>query len=229
MVLPVSVIIPTRGTKASLSHATASAWANDPLEVIVIVDGDADVQVDRCVLTRIPNSGGRPGLVRNQGLQMAQGDFVAFLDDDDTWLPGKLQSQLAAMNRDQTPFSCTGPGELSAIFTRAALNQQNPIVCSSVVIETKFLRDHNLYFGDERYAQDFALWRRCLDVCHRGSFVPTPYVTLNANPTDLDRSSIRYAARQSINILIDRYADDDDPNQRTDIANLVSDFAGATS
>jgi len=92
-----SVVIPTRGTKAgSLWRAVCSAatQAPPPREIVVVVDGG---EVDTCraaaptarVVALDPPSGGRPGLARNAGVEATSGAFVAFLDDDDEWLPGK--------------------------------------------------------------------------------------------------------------------------------------------
>ena len=39
-----------------------------------------------------------PGYVRNQGIAVATGAYLAFLDDDDTWFPDKIRQQLMAMS-----------------------------------------------------------------------------------------------------------------------------------
>ena len=45
--------------------------------------------------------------VRNYGISEASGDFIAFLDDDDYWLPNKLELQLSEMKNKNIGFSCT--------------------------------------------------------------------------------------------------------------------------
>jgi glycosyltransferase involved in cell wall biosynthesis len=103
----VSVVIPTAGRAAPLVRAVHSALAQTrPVhEVIVVHDGSdpADLAGVRAIpderirilTTDVPRSG--PGRARNTGIKAATGDWVALLDDDDEWLPTKLDHQLAAV------------------------------------------------------------------------------------------------------------------------------------
>ncbi|WBB56782.1 glycosyltransferase family 2 protein [Verrucosispora sp. WMMD573] len=102
----VSVVIPTTG-RPSLAEAVASARAQVGVSVQVVVvcdlarvpDGVAAMrgQIDEIVCT----GGGRRGShARNLGVRHAAPDsHVAFLDDDDAWLPGKLAAQLPVLER----------------------------------------------------------------------------------------------------------------------------------
>ncbi len=70
------------------------------IELIVIDDGSTDGSLDllrsyggRITLITQQNQGS--AVARNAGLSAAQGDFIAFLDSDDIWLPGKLRTQVA--------------------------------------------------------------------------------------------------------------------------------------
>lgn len=76
---------------------SALAQVPSPLEVIVIDDGSIDQTAevvrdcgDRILYVEQPNRG--PASARNAGLRLAHGNFVAFLDADDFWLPGFLAS-----------------------------------------------------------------------------------------------------------------------------------------
>jgi len=99
----VSVIIPVYNGKRYLAEAIESVLAQtyQPIEVIVIDDGSTDGS-DRVVkrfspLVQYfyqPNSG--LGAARNSGVDLAKGDYLAFLDADDIWIKDKLMLQMAA-------------------------------------------------------------------------------------------------------------------------------------
>ena len=102
LVATVSVIIPTYNHAAFLPEALESVFAQtcSPLEVIVVDDGSADetAEVLRVYKRRIqvlsqPNRG--VAAARNAGAGVASGELLAFLDADDTWLPAKLERQVA--------------------------------------------------------------------------------------------------------------------------------------
>jgi glycosyltransferase involved in cell wall biosynthesis len=48
-----------------------------------------------------------PAFVRNQGIKIASGKYIAFCDDDDTWLPNKLELQIEHMKKTGCKMSCT--------------------------------------------------------------------------------------------------------------------------
>jgi len=79
-----SIVIPTIGRK-TLERAVASAELCAD-EVIVVADGRPDVDADLHVDL------GAPGLVRNAGVEVATGDWVGFLDDDDVLIPDVYRS-----------------------------------------------------------------------------------------------------------------------------------------
>ena len=113
----VSVIIPTTGRPKLVLRALASVLGqtHGEAEVIVVVDGPnpetiaalggiADPRTTRT--GRTPESIG-PGPARNIGAAQARGEWIAFLDDDDEWMPQKLEIQLAGASVDEsTMLSC---------------------------------------------------------------------------------------------------------------------------
>jgi glycosyltransferase involved in cell wall biosynthesis len=99
----VSVVIPVYGRRAELRAALASLASEIDLvrEVIVIDDAspelvtvDAPPAVEAKVrLYRLADNAGSAA-ARQAGVDLASGEFIAFLDSDDAWLPGKLAGQL---------------------------------------------------------------------------------------------------------------------------------------
>jgi len=116
----VSVIIPTVNRFDYLLDAIRSVKSQTypNVEIIVINDGSTDKVYyehdfgEICVIHLDPSSRkvcGFPsvGYVRNIGVKAASGEYMAFLDDDDTWLPEKLEKQMQAMGRTGCGMSCT--------------------------------------------------------------------------------------------------------------------------
>jgi glycosyltransferase involved in cell wall biosynthesis len=108
----ISVIMPARNAGAWIDVALASALSQTQarLEVIVIEDHSTDdtrervqriaAADSRVILLDPPPGGGRVAAARNWGLRQARGEWVAFLDADDVWLPGKLEKQLRLAAED---------------------------------------------------------------------------------------------------------------------------------
>ncbi len=106
--LLVSTVIPVYNRQILVERAVRSVLAQSmaDLEVIVVDDGSTDASAshvealarmdERLRLIRQPNSGSQAA--RNRGIQAARGDYIAFLDSDDEWLPQKLEKQLAMFN-----------------------------------------------------------------------------------------------------------------------------------
>lgn len=102
----VSVVVPFFNEIDKLMRAARSvlSQSHEKIELILVDDGSDDdigpvralAQADpRVRLLRQPNAG--PGAARNRGIVAATGDYIAFLDSDDLFLPQKIASQLEAM------------------------------------------------------------------------------------------------------------------------------------
>ena len=91
----VTVVIPTLGASPYLQEAVESALAERPAEVIVVANGGAEVELDRVRILRRDEPD--RSAARNLGVEEARTPLVAFLDDDDAALPGRLERQRAAL------------------------------------------------------------------------------------------------------------------------------------
>jgi glycosyltransferase involved in cell wall biosynthesis len=108
----VSVVIPTAGRPILVVQAVNSALRQTfrDLEVIVVIDGDEKESVAALESISSPRLRLLPLLkqvggarARNEGVHAARGEWVAFLDDDDEWLPEKLERQLAVARASEVP------------------------------------------------------------------------------------------------------------------------------
>lgn len=113
----VSVVIPTRNRSLLAKRAVQSVLIQTlkEIEVIVIIDGPDEATVrelssiddPRLRVIELPVSGGASE-ARNTGVTQAQGEWIAFLDDDDEWFPQKLERQLEVANLSQYTFPIIG-------------------------------------------------------------------------------------------------------------------------
>lgn len=103
----VSAVIPTYNRTTLVPRAIESALRQTftDLELIVVQDGSPDETVaavarfddPRVRVVRLPRNKGQ-WHAENVGIAYARGEWVAFLDDDDEWLPEKIEKQLARAN-----------------------------------------------------------------------------------------------------------------------------------
>ncbi len=117
----VSIIVPVyniqkyiRETMDCVRQQTYSQW-----ELLLVEDGSSDgtaevitaymeeTQDERIHLIRQPSNMGA-AKARNRGLKEACGQYIAYLDADDLWMPEKLERELAFMKEKQAAFAFTG-------------------------------------------------------------------------------------------------------------------------
>lgn len=98
-----SVVVPTRGASELLAGALASIQAQtvDDWECVVVVDGGdcPDVPDDPRISVVVRDAPGGAGAARNTGIANSGGTNVTFLDDDDTWLPERLELAVEGLHR----------------------------------------------------------------------------------------------------------------------------------
>jgi glycosyltransferase involved in cell wall biosynthesis len=102
----VSVVIPAYNAEQFIAEAIQSVLdqTHEVTEIIVVDDGSADNTSEvaagyaRTRVIKQPNGG--PGAARNTGIKAASGEWIAFLDSDDLWLPRKTEIQLGYVTPD---------------------------------------------------------------------------------------------------------------------------------
>jgi len=216
----ISVIIPSYNRARLLPRALDSVLdqSSDPLQVIVVDDGSTDDTVamleheyPRVMLIRQSRSG--VSAARNRGIMASRGQWLAFLDSDDQWLPGKLAHQLARI-RQQPDCKIIHTDEIwvrrgvrvnphrkhrkygGRIFRRCL-----PLCCispSSVMIHKSVFDRVGLFDEQLPACEDYDLWLR-ITATYPVEFIDKPLIIkygghedqLSGQYTAMDRFRIR--------------------------------------
>ena len=195
-----SVIIPAYNIAPYIAETLESVFAQTftGYEVIVVNDGSPDTKdfetalrpyLDRIVYLKQENGGA--SVARNTGLKAARGEFVAFLDGDDLWLPNYLDEQMKFIQTRGCDLACADAiffGDESkngATYMTAWMNDapdsgdfnfldlvdaKRSVVTSGVVARRQSIIEIGLFDKELRRAQDFDLWLRLACSGHRLSY-----------------------------------------------------------
>lgn len=178
----VSVVMPAYRCRDTITAAVESALAQDvALEILIVDDASPDnlteVLADyagdeRVRILQNPTNVG-PAVSRNRGIAAARGKYVAFLDADDLWAPGKLKKQLQLLEETGVVMCATARELMTADgrltgrilpvrerITFRSLLRGNSIGCSSVVLR----RDVAVRFPmtEGAWHEDYRLWLEIL-------------------------------------------------------------------
>jgi len=202
--IEVSVVIPTRDRPGLLALTmTTVLWQKDVDAEVLVVDDGVEPGTgallkqlgDRRV--RFLRNSGPPGVsgARNSGIAAARGHWIAFLDDDDLWAPGKLRSQLSVARETGVGWVYAGDVTVDAeLRVRAGapppapeqivsdLRRYNavPAGASNVVVCRELLDRVGGFDVELRTSEDWDLWLRLAAVSLPAS-VPRPLVALRAH------------------------------------------------
>jgi glycosyltransferase involved in cell wall biosynthesis len=125
----VTAVIPTRNRPELVTRAVRSVLAQTypHIEVVVVVDGPDAFTTDelakfsdghddnRVRVITLPKSAGGAA-ARNAGVEAAHGEWIALLDDDDEWLPNKIELQMQCASNSRFPY----PIVSSQVFARTS-------------------------------------------------------------------------------------------------------------
>lgn len=194
----VSVVIPAYNAVETIIACVKSVLEQTYkyIEIIVIDDGSTDatrrvleeyqrvVCISNLQIISQENSG--PSKARNLGIKLAKGEFIAFLDADDLWVPTKIEKQLHVF--EMYP-SATLVGTLSygsmypdGSIVEVSINKliyrnyftTSTIICRRWVFE-------NLRFNEsQRYSEDYRLWMEVVSK-YGGAWVLKENLVIYAN------------------------------------------------
>lgn len=183
----VSVIIPAYNAADHIGAALASVFAqtDSDFEVIVVNDGSPDrdrmetaIRPYRSRILYLTQANAGPSAARNFAIRHARGEFLAFLDSDDTWLPEYLAEQKRflqsdpkldmvycdALFRGETASSgrrfmelCPSAGPVTF---ETLLMEQTQVITSGTVVQRQAVVEAGGFDETFRCAEDHDLWLR---------------------------------------------------------------------
>ena len=183
----VSVIIPTHNRAEFVVEAIRSALDQtyDNQEIIVVDDGSTDhtselLKQYRDKIHYLYQERAERSKARNRGFEHSKGDYIAFLDSDDIWLPDKVEKQVGILKKkpdvgvvyseaqfvDIEGVSCIRKIDRDALGRRRPWLYEDLLTTnvvgspSAVMIRRRYFRDVGMFDESMNTCEDLDLWRR---------------------------------------------------------------------
>lgn len=209
----VSVIIPVYNVSNFIGRTIDSVLQQeyDDIEIILVDDCSTDNSAEiikqyqkshPCVKYFRQQRNQGAAVARNKALDLATGQYVAFLDGDDEWSSGKLEKQIAFMKEKNAAISCTALDTIDAdgksLGNRREVKEKidykfilkNTIIATSTVIIDRNKTGH-FQMPLRRGGQDYATWLMLMRkgaICYGLNDVLAHYRVL---PTSLSSNKIK--------------------------------------
>lgn len=189
----VSVVLPTYNSEKTISSTLQSiknqSYSN--FEIIVIDDASSDRTLEiveelrsafysLIIISKDTNKGVADS--RNVGIANSTGEYIAFIDSDDRWLPEKIPTQISEMINRNVDFTYThyykkdiesekpsGVQYSPSYITYKSTAIGNMIGCSTVVAKRELIKNVSIPLLKKR--NDLALWLKFLKITGRGYLV----------------------------------------------------------
>lgn len=180
----VSVVIPAYNSERFIAETLESVFnqSYQDFEVIVVDDGSSD-GTDKVIsryegrLTYIRKKNEGISVARNTGIAQARGEYVAFIDHDDIWLPEKLKEQMALLEGNKEIYLCFSdvyiidekgrrgknvfkicPAHSGMVFKQLLKDNFIPVI--TAVIKKEVFKEIGLFNPQYRIAEDWDLFLR---------------------------------------------------------------------
>lgn len=216
----VSVVMPAYHCAKTIRKAIESALNQELNIELLVIDDCSDDGLDQIcqdypsvVYVRNQKNLGAAAS-RNRGIELAKGEYIAFLDADDWWEAGKLKKQLNRMRQTGCVLCCTArelvtpDGELTGrvipvreIITYRQLLHQNSINCSSVLIRADVVKQYKMEHEDSH--EDYILWLKILKRYQRACAVNEPLLKYRLSNTGKSGNKLKSAV---MTFAVYRYA-----------------------
>ncbi len=222
----VSVVIPTWNSAKFIGEALQSVFNQTfkDYEVIVVDDGSTDstkqvIDGYESEIKYIFQKQGGPASARNRGIRESLGQYVAFLDADDVWLPSKLESQvrmfrqcpkMAMVFTENFVFNASGLCQNSLGKRRKLMKGDvakniflySGVVTSTVMVRSEVFNEVGLFEEELQLAEDDNMWIRIAANFEVG-LIDEPLIRYRVHPQKISSDKIRLmeSVKTSIRLL----------------------------
>lgn len=229
----VSVVVPAYNIASFVKETLDSVFAQtyNNFEVILVNDGSKDTPeleialapyFDRIIYAEQENLGASQA--RNTAICLANGDYLAFLDGDDIWLPNFLLSQIETLEKQNfdmiycdaelfgvplfegEKYTKNSPSH-GAVTTETLISAQCNVITSGTLLKKDWVRRVNMFDTDLPRMQDFDLWYRLAKhgakIGYQADVLVKYRVRLNSlSGTNVERSQRNIRA---LNVIREKY------------------------
>lgn len=201
----VSVIIPTFNRAQTLTTAIQSVLHQSfqDFELIIVDDGSTDDTTrvlqpyESSIIYYFQQNGGVSS-ARNAGIELATGEFIAFLDSDDLWLNKKLEHQIAFFERDSQAVACytdeiwirngvrVNPQKKHRKYHGWIFQHSLPLCIvspSSICLSRSIISDAGQFDVTLPACEDYDFWLR-LSIRYPVHFIPVPLIIKRGGHAD---------------------------------------------
>lgn len=222
----ISIVMPAYNVALYIGETLDSIFQQTftDYEIIVVNDGSPDtIELEKAIqpyLSRIryiKQSNLGAGAARNEGLRAARGEFIAFLDADDLWLPNYLEQQISFIRTNRLDLVCAdamhfgdsplagktymevymGGAPTSGDITFLGLvSAEQSLITSGVVVRRRPIIDIGCFDVALRNSQDFDLWLRLLRHGARLGYHRRLLLRYRCRENSLSGDEINRSARQ---------------------------------
>lgn len=215
----VSVVIPAYNCERFIATAVKSVLEQSykDYELIIVNDGSTDstenvISEFRSRIVYVLQKNGGPANARNAGVTAAKGEYIAFLDQDDAWLPDKLETQVGLFEKNKAlglaytdayilkddSFGVYGPKNMRSFQTRPPhrgkvfkyLFAQNFVLTSSVMVRRECFKRVGLFDPALVPIEDYDRWLR-ISAFYEVDFVDRPLVRFRDHVATFRKDDLR--------------------------------------
>lgn len=215
----ISVVIPVYNGEKTVGRAVESALLQEVEKEILVIDDCSTDGTENVLKSFAENpqvhyvkNERNLGVAktRNRGVELAKGEYVAFLDADDCWLEGKLEAQLKRLAETgdvicstARQLCCPGSakdGQIIHMPERVSYRDllgYNSIACSSVLIRTEVARE--LPMDCDAVHEDYLTWLKVLKKYRTCSGIDVPYLRYSLSTSGKSGSKL-HSARMTFGV-----------------------------